>query len=389
MPAARKKTTDAYSMNRIRLVRGGRDYFTLLAKLIDEAQSELHVQAYIYADDTTGQDVAQHLMRAARRGVRVCLLVDGYASQHLNATFIGQLEAAGVHFGRFEPLFKSRKFYFGRRLHHKVMVADGRYALVAGLNIADRYNDLPDYPAWLDFGLYVEGPVAADLERICVRLWNGASRTRIAIPARPSMLLPEAGLSAVRVRRNDWVKNKDQVWKSYRSLFNEATDSMLIISSYFLPGLKYRRALAAAAKRGVHIRIIVAGKSDVPIAKYAERYLYRWILSNNITLYEYQAAVLHAKLAMSDGAFMTIGSFNSNNISARAGVELNLDVRDAVFVQKVQDEIEALIRRDCRRIDQADVLEKTGWFRRLLYRLAYELIKMIVFLSTFYFRKAS
>src|SRR6185295_8179593 len=128
--ARRKRSGEGYTtLNKIKLVRGGRPYFDQLLTMIREAEQIIHLQVYIYDNDETGREVTSALIGAARRNVQVFLMADGYASQHLSATLIRELEEAGVHFRFFEPLFKSRHSYFGRRLHHKVIVTDNRFAM--------------------------------------------------------------------------------------------------------------------------------------------------------------------------------------------------------------------------------------------------------------------
>src|SRR5258708_20342114 len=128
--------------NKVRLVHGGQDYFATLVQLIDQAKSTIHLQTYIYEEDETGRMIAEALIRAARRKVQVFILLDGYASQDLSKRFINEWKEAGIRFRWFWPLFKSRNFYLGRRLHHKVGVADAAYGLAGGVNISDRYNDI-------------------------------------------------------------------------------------------------------------------------------------------------------------------------------------------------------------------------------------------------------
>src|SRR5690606_35735037 len=134
--------------NSVRLVHSGREFFDLLEKLIDKATHSVHLHTYIFGDDETGHRVAEALKRAAGRKVAVFMLIDGYASRSLPAEFVQELKDAGISFRFFKPLFKSRSLYFGRRLHHKVIVIDGINALVGGINIADRYNDTAEGKAW-------------------------------------------------------------------------------------------------------------------------------------------------------------------------------------------------------------------------------------------------
>ena len=125
----------------LRLVKSGSDYFNLLEQIIFEAEMKLHLQIYIFEEDETGQKIAKALIAAVKRGVKVFLVADGYASQDLSTSFIDRLKSAGVHFRFFNPLLKSKFFYFGRRMHHKVVVADGNKALVGGMNFSNNYND--------------------------------------------------------------------------------------------------------------------------------------------------------------------------------------------------------------------------------------------------------
>jgi cardiolipin synthase A/B len=323
--------------------------------------------------------------------VQVFLLADGYASQHIDGDYIASLQEAGVHFRRFEPIFKSSNFYFGRRLHHKVFVADHYKALVGGINIENKYNDMPDAHAWFDVALHTEGETAIRLSAICCEMWNGGKDKSI-FAKQPDEVTTKQLLQgfdgdecAVRVRRNDWVKRKSQIWKSYFHMLNTCTDEMIIASSYFLPGLVFRKRMVAAIKRGATLKVIVAGPSDVRLAKSAEKYLYRWMLRNGIELYEYTRTILHAKVAVSDNKRMTIGSYNFNNISAYASIELNLDVRNKPFVSDVQEELNNIIKNDCKRITATEHNRKTPYLLSAWQYLAYLIVKLLLNVVTFYY----
>ncbi|MBS1563439.1 MAG: phospholipase, partial [Bacteroidetes bacterium] len=306
----KRKKTDYTRYNRVKLEQGGAAYFTRLKQLIDEARASLHLQVYIFAADGTGREVADRLVAAATRGVAVYVMADGYASQHLPSSFVHRLRAAGVHFRFFEPLFRSRHYYFGRRMHHKVAVADGMYALVGGINISDSYNDLPGKPAWLDFALYVEGEAAAGLCELCWQTWRGFSDGSNLLPCsagrRPLTIADEEACS-VAIRRNDWVRGKIQVSRCYLEMFRQARSEIVIISSYFLPGRLFRKHMYAAARRSIKVTVVLAGSSDVAIAKQAERFMYRSLLRRGIHIYEYRRAVLHAKMAVCDDSRCTLG----------------------------------------------------------------------------------
>jgi cardiolipin synthase len=383
------KPSSAYTYNnKVKLVRGGADYFNTLTELINKATRSVHLQIYIMDEDETGKQVAEVLMQAAKRGVDVYLLVDGYASKNLSDNFIHSLQSAGIHFRFFESLLKSEHFYFGRRLHHKILVTDAWYSLVGGVNISNRYNDTDGQPAWLDWALFTEGPASVELFKVCIEVWSrpGKILTRKSlfheIPARKP-----AGHSPVRIRRNDWVKRKNQISRSYIDMFKKAADHIIIMSSYFLPGQILRHHLSRASKRKIDITVIVAGKSDIRLAKNAERYIYRWLLKRNIKLYEYTPSVLHGKMATRDNKWVTIGSYNVNDISAYASVELNLDVNDTAFATDVQKQLEAIIANDCVQVTEESYLTKYNLIERGIQYCSYVLVRVIFYLFTFYFKQ--
>lgn len=382
---------DYTTRNQVKLVKGGQEFFSLLHTMIKKARHSIYLQFYIYDEDETGIAVADALKHAAARGVTVFLLVDGYASQKISKHFIKELKEARIHFRRFEPLFKSTRFYFGRRLHHKVVVVDGLYSLVGGINISNRYNDMPDQPAWLDTALYCEGEASYKLHHICREMWRD-KKIKEGIIGHESVdqfcfSIPEKDHHSVRVRRNDWVKRKNEIWKSYMYMFRHAEDEIHIMCSYFLPGRAHRRALIKAANRGVKIKIILASRSDVRIAKHAERYLYEWLLKNKVDIYEYQKTILHAKIAVYDNRWSTVGSYNINNISSYASLELNMDVRNKPFAHEVKSALEQIIAEDCKQISLENYSSSTRFFRRLWQRICYSIINNVFNLFTFYFRQ--
>jgi cardiolipin synthase len=384
--------SDQYTnRNRISLVNSGEEFFSLLIKLIEKARITIHFQVYIYENDETGRIVGDALKAAAKRGVSVYLHVDGYASQKLRGRLGHDLEHAGVHFKFFQPLLKSRHFYFGRRLHHKVFVVDGIYALVGGMNVGDRYNDIAGVRAWYDLALYTEGEVSYQLHLICNAMWRRRRRLKDKVDKNDveefcnSILKEERQM--VRVRRNDWVKRRSEVWNTYRLLFAMANESITIMCSYFLPGRTYRKLLSRASARGVKIKVILAGKSDIALSKNAERYLYDWMFRKNIEIYEFESTVLHAKMSVGDRDLVTIGSFNVNNISAYASLELNLDVKGSAFASHIHEVMDDIIAKDCKQITLENYKSSTNIFRRAWQKTCYVLVNWILTIFTFYFKQ--
>lgn len=390
MSAVRPTLASVYTLhNRTQLLQGGRPYFDQLLQLLETARHTIHIQLYIFDADQTGREVATALKRAALRGVQVYLLLDGYASQHLPQEFINELKDAGVQHRWFEPLFRGKTYYFGRRLHHKVVVADAAAALVGGINISNRYNDLPEAPAWLDWAVFVEGEAALQLDSVCARIWN-KSAFRLSLFLKPAFVAKQITVEEacyVRVRRNDWVNRRIEISRSYLEMLRRAKEEIIIMSSYFLPGRIIRTALQGTIRRGVRIRVIIAGLSDVKLAKAAERYWYPWLLRQGIQLYEYQPRVLHGKMSVYDNKWVTVGSYNVNNISAYASLELNLDVLNPAFGREAQERLHKIIETECIEITAERFEHSKGILTSLFYWFSYEFYRFMVFLFTFYFRQ--
>lgn len=287
----------------------GSAHFAAMHALIASARSSVHLQVYILADDTTGRAVMASLVEAARRGVRVQLLLDGYASRRDRVPLLAELEASGGRVRYFEPLWRDLRFRLGRRLHVKVLVVDARTAIVGGRNIADRYNDMDGERGWCDMAVQLEGPPAAELDLVCQRMWMGpvarlreGRRMTHGTGARAS-----APGAQVCVRSNDRLAGRAEVVAGYRTLVRGAQRELLLMGSYFLPGRSVRGWLREAVRRGVEVHVVLTGHSDVWLSKHAERYLYARLLGMGVHLHEYLPTVLHAKCAVADGRLSTVG----------------------------------------------------------------------------------
>ena len=368
--------------NEVTLVKGGTSYFTLLEQLIDKACSSIFIHIYIWDDDETGTEIAKHLIQASNRGVQIFIIADGYASQGLSNIFISEMKIAGIKFHYFEPLLKSSHFYFGRRLHEKLIVIDAYTALIGGINFANRYRGTSKESAWLDYAVLVKGDAAKELHEYCLKEFRWKQS-----PGFSTLTLEFKHECSVRVRYNDWVKGQHQIWKTYFNWFNQAEESITILCSYFLPGRVLRHRMKKAINRGVRIKLILAGPSDIMLAKYAERYLYRWMLRNGMEIYEYQPSILHAKLMVVDKHWVTIGSYNVNNISTYASKEVNVDIRNKPFASLVQTELDQIILNDCVHVTESGPLVQVGWIKKFIQKSSYELIRVILNLTTFYFKQ--
>lgn len=385
------KVSNAFTANNtVQLIRGGTSYFQLLEKIIRDAKETIHLQVYIFDEDETGRMIAGALTDAATRGVKVYLLADGYASQSISADFIEQLNTSGINFRFFEPVFRGNNFYFGRRLHHKLVVVDNTIALVGGINISNHYNDMPNSPAWLDFALCTSGDIVKELCVLCWKTWKGYKpiiELETCIQPQPKPPSKQGFIAEVRMRRNDWVRRKNQISKTYIQMLMRADSHIIILCSYFLPGNIMRKNIKRAVARGVKVKVIMAGKSDLVVAKNAERYMYDWLLRNRIEIFEYQNNILHGKIAVCDSSWMTIGSYNVNDISAYASIELNLDVSNTDFAKHVEQTLEEIIKNDCNKITQESHMQAKNVFKQFFRWVSYELFRLGFNVFTFYFKQ--
>lgn len=383
-------TTEYNSNNKVLLIKSGRNYFDHLKTLINNARNKIHIQTYIFQEDETGKIVADALIAAAKRKVEIYLLVDGYASQSMSASFINKLTKSGIHFRFFRPVLKSNFFYFTRRLHHKIVVIDCSIGIVGGLNIANRYNDIENIRAWLDFAVVIEGETTAGLDRLCENMWTNDSfdtNHQIKTSEPLAFNIKQNEKSDVRIRLNDWVQHKSQVSATYIEMFRKAKNQISILCSYFVPGRVIRRQMIQSVKRGARIRVVVAGPSDVWLAKNAERWLYDWLLRNQIEIYEYQNNILHAKVAVYDDVAVTIGSYNINNLSAYSSIELNLDIKSNFFAKQVRETIDEIIEKDCIRITAIQHRETKNFIKQFVRWISYQFIYSVYTLLTISFKR--
>src|SRR5258706_8548763 len=198
--------------------------------------------------------------------------------------------------------------------------------------------------------------------------------------------IPAAEGCEVSIRRNDWVRRKNEISITYVNMLRNATSHVTFLCAYFLPGRLIRHQLRYAVNRGVKIKVITAGVSDVRLAKYAERFMYDWLLRYNIELYEYRPTVLHGKIAVCDNHWMTIGSYNINDISAYASIELNMNIRNEAFARKAEETLLQIVEKDCVRVTREYYKHSNNIFKQFVHWLSYVFFRLMFYLSTFYFK---
>lgn len=381
----------------VQLLEGGREFFPALKAAIDAAVSRVFLETYIFEDDAAGRTIAIALADAARRGVEVHLTVDGFGTPQIQGEAAAALHAGGVHVTTFRPdrrrlsMDRSRL----RRLHRKIAVIDGRVAFVGGINILDDYFDPNhgrlDAPR-LDFAVQIRGPIVSSVQLAAQRLWwevalvhraigavRGAIRPLPELPAESvSDVTPAGSLSAMLVLRDN-IRFRRTIERHYLRAIRRARREVLIANAYFFPGARFRRALIAAAARGVRVRLLLQGMIEYRVPHYASQALYDELLGAGIEIVEYRSSFLHAKVAVIDD-MATVGSSNIDPFSLLLAREANVFVFDAGFAA-------ALHARVARAIDDGGVRvlssrhARRSWPMRLLNGLAFMLVRLGIAIS--------
>ncbi len=373
-------------LNTAKLINGGKMYFDTVIDLIRNAKSIIFLQTYILKDDETGKMIADELKCAAKRNVNVYILLDGFASGNLQQSFINDLTSAGIELLFFKPIFKNNHIYFSRRLHHKIIVVDGKFTLIGGLNIANRYNEINNLKAWLDFAVLIEGESSFQVENYCnqVRLKTTNKKDEIKTNVEFDFNdIPLEDQCTIKIRRNDWLMHLNEISSNYIELLRNSKNEILILCSYFIPGNVLRRSMANASRRGVKITVITASQSDVPLTKPAERWLYDWLLRNNIKIYEYQNNVLHGKLAVSDQTAVTIGSYNINNLSTYVCLELNAEIINVSFAKNVQNTLQNIIEKECIEVSSISHHHQKNMLNQFFRWCSYQTLRFVLLIFTF------
>ncbi|MGE5471745.1 MAG: cardiolipin synthase ClsB [Bacteroidota bacterium] len=372
--------------NRLQLLNSGSGYFPALLADIAAAEKEIFLESYIFADDAIGHEVANALCQAAKRGVQVNVTVDGYGGRNFRADFLPRLSAAGVRAMLYRPEigpFHLRRHRL-RRLHRKLVVIDARIAFVGGINIVDDNNAPEDMRPRYDYAVRAEGPVLAQIYPAVRRMWevvawvNFKRRFRLARHAVP--VAPALGSQDAAFLVRDNIRHRNDILNAYIAAIGEAEHEILIANAYFLPGVRFGLALQAAAKRGVKITIMLQGKTDHPLLRFATQALYVAVLKSKIRVFEYEKSFMHAKVAVIDGQWATVGSSNIDPFSLLLAKEANLVVRDAEFAGQLRSSLLDALRQGAQEI-LTETFARQHFHSRLLRWLSYGIVRLLVGLT--------
>jgi cardiolipin synthase A/B len=336
--------------NSIELLRSGAEFFPALCAAVDAAEHEIWLETYIFADDAAGRTVADALVRASRRGVTVRVLVDGWGARlYLSKRLERTLREGGVIVLRYRPEvapwhFRSHRL---RRLHRKLCHIDRAVAFVGGINVIDDMNTPHQKPPRVDFAVRVRGPLLAPIVRTMQRLWALVELVqfeRSEVPLFPDPIAVErAGTQTAKFVIRDNIRYRRDIERAYLAAIRTAKQEIIIANAYFFPGVRFRHALIAAAQRGVQVTLILQARVEYRLLHYASRALYGQLLAAGVRIAEYHRSFLHAKVAVVDDAWATVGSSNIDPYSLLMAREANVFVRDPRFAEELRIELLAML----------------------------------------------
>lgn len=372
--------------NRLDLLETGGEYFPALIAAIEAATEEVRLEAYIFNDDATGRRVAEAMENAARRGVCVHVLVDGFGSRGFMQKLGAKLMASGVEvliYGPDVSPFTFRRHRL-RRLHRKLATIDARIAFVGGINVIDDMTTPGQKPPRYDYAVRIEGPLLAPIYASMRHLWQLVSWTSFRHRFETSRrLLAAAAVSgdvtaAFLIRDN--LRHRRDIEDAYLQAIVNARHEIFLANAYFLPGRRFRHALMDAAKRGVKVSILLQGRVEYLLLHHATQALYGAFLFAGVHIYEYRRSFLHAKVAVIDGHWATVGSSNIDPFSLLLAREANIVVRSSAFSAKLLSSLHLAMQLGAEEVRGEDWMRKP-LLKRMTSWLAYTLVRLMVGLA--------
>ena len=354
--------------NRLQLLRTGAEFFPALEAAIAAARHEVYLESYIFADDAAGRRVARALAEAAGQGVRTHVIVDGITVKRYMGGLQEQLLAADVSLAIYRPDispwdFSARRL---RRLHRKIAVIDARVAFIGGINVIDDMHTPGHTPPRYDYAVRIEGPLVASIRAETDRLWRLVALSNFqqwweAAPLPPADTAPGGYQRAAFVVRDNF-RHRSDIEDAYLAAIERANEEIILASAYFFPGARFRRALVAAAGRGVRVILLLQARVEYVLLHFASRALYGQLLDAGVQIFEYTKSFLHAKVAVVDGRWATVGSSNIDALSLLLMREANVVVEDRRFALELR---ESLLERV---LDGARPVARARWRRQPLHQ---------------------
>lgn len=385
----------------VQLLFTGREFFPALIAALQSAQHEVRLETYIFHDDAVGQQVMEALTAAAARGVAVYLVVDGIGTPDLPPAWIERMQDTGVQWQQFLPLGSLGVLIPGRwrRLHRKLCVVDGTTAFCGGINVLDDRWELQHGPQTsdrFDFAVQVRGPLVAQTHSAMEQFWRRLVLTRQVEHGHFQSIrralrqtdgahagdAAQAGVGGMHagLLLRDNVRHRRRIERAYRQAIAHAKSEVVIANAYFLPGIKLRRALVHAAQRGVKVRLLLQGRYEFFMQFHAAKPFYGALLDAGVEIHEYMQGFLHAKVAVVDGRWATVGSSNLDPLSLLLAREANVVVEDSAFAKNLLAYLHTAMLHHSVRLEKTR-FENRPWMHRWKDWVAYTLMRLTLFLS--------
>jgi cardiolipin synthase len=338
--------------NRVTLLIDGPATYDAMFAAIESARVDVDLESYILDDDETGRRFADLLIKKRAEGIPVHVIYDSLGSLATTAAFFERLRAAGIQvvaFDQANPLTSHGKWSLLHRDHRKILVVDGRVAIIGGINISQVYSSSPSGRrprkgagvGWRDTDVRIEGPAAIEFQKLFLDTWRQQKGPSIpdqaAIPDRK-----DAGRALVRALGSTPGQNNRITFVAYVAAITFAQHSIHLTNAYFVPDAQILKAFTDAARRGVDVKLILPSITDASMVLSAQRYRYSELLKSGVKIFERRDVVMHAKTAVIDGVWSTVGSTNMDYLSFLSNDEVNAVVLDREFAV----EMEKMFARD-------------------------------------------
>ncbi len=370
--------------HQLTLLRSGAEYFPQLFAALHAARHSIYLETYIFAADQTGRLLKEALESAAARDVAVHVLLDGFGSAELPQAWLDEMRMLGVKVLWFRPelaRWRLRRHRL-RRLHRKLAVIDGRIAFVGGINILDESREVR-----LDYAVQVEGEVVEQIAHTVRSLWRLVSWTHLRKSGLPrERVTASAKQHDVTFLIRDNLRHRRDIERAYLRAIKHARSEIVIANAYFLPGRRFRRFLLAAARRGVRVVLLLQGKMEYRLQHYATLALYEDLLLAGIEIYEYTPSFLHAKVAVIDGEWATVGSSNIDPFSLMMAREANLIVQDKGFAEGLRVDLLEAIASGGKQVKPSDLQRRALW-GRIVLRISYAVVRFLAGISGYAHRR--
>jgi cardiolipin synthase A/B len=357
--------------NSVELFHGGRQFFEALFAAIRSAEQTILLEYYLIHNDHLGAGLASELAAAVQRGVTVRVIYDYIGCLDTPASYFKNLSKAGVKLLPFNvPSFKRGLYWFDKRDHRKMVIVDGTLALLGGFNIGDEYAGcIADKRSFRDLGFSIRGEAVVELEAIFHETWN-SERVKSApqvTAERPRHNGRKVGDAAVNIISGGPRQRRSYIREAFQVNIASAAEEILIATPYFVPGPRIIRSLLRAVRRGVHVRLLLPARSDVPLFLLLGRSSYATLLRGGVEIFELEREILHAKVMLIDAERTVIGSANLDQRSFHRNYEINCLVDNVEF----GGQIRALLLEEIAAAQpvELDVHERRGVLIRIMERV--------------------